>query len=62
MYYVLEENVRMSYLINKLEGTQGDVAQGEGERMPPGGTYFDANQMQVLRRWIETGASNGCPN
>lgn len=61
MYYVLPENVRASYLINKLEGTQGEVVQGEGERMPPEGSYFTANQLQVLRRWIETGASDRCP-
>ena len=62
MYYVLPENVRMSYLINKLEGTQGQLVSGAGDRMPPNGPHFDANQMQVLRRWIETGASDGCPN
>ena len=61
MYYVLPENVRMSYLINKLQGTQGQLVQGDGQRMPPNGAYFDRNQMDVLRRWIEAGASDRCP-
>jgi hypothetical protein len=61
MYYVLPENVRTSYLINKLQGTQDEVVQGEGERMPQGGPYFDRSQMDVLRRWIESGASDRCP-
>ena len=61
MYYVLPENVRMSYLINKLQGTQGQLVQGDGDRMPPNGAYFDRNQMDVLRRWIEAGASDRCP-
>ena len=61
MYYVVPENDRMSYLINKLDGTQDQLVQGAGERMPPGGQYFSFDQIEVLRQWIAAGASNECP-
>ena len=61
MYYVVPENDRMSYLINKLDGTQDQLVQGAGERMPPGGPYFSFDQIEVLRQWISAGASDTCP-
>jgi len=61
LYYVVPENVSMSYLFNKLEGTQAEVVLGAGDRMPPGGPYVDDDQLRVLRQWIETGASSVCP-
>ena len=61
MYYVVPENDRMSYLINKLDGTQGQLVSGAGERMPPGGGYLSFEQLEVLRRWINDGASADCP-
>jgi hypothetical protein len=61
MYYVVPENDRMSYLINKLDGTQDQLVQGAGDRMPPGGPYLSFDQIEVLRQWIAAGASNECP-
>lgn len=44
-----------SYIIQKLEGAPGIV----GERMPrTGGPYLTANQIAIIRRWIELGAPN----
>lgn len=43
-----------SYLIQKLEGAPGIV----GVRMPNGGPYLTANQIEIVRRWIQLGASN----
>ena len=44
-----------SYLIQKIEGAPGIV----GERMPrTGGPYLTANQITIIRRWIELGAPN----
>ena len=43
-----------SYLIQKLEGTQGIV----GDRMPRFGPYLTPGQIAVIRRWIELGAAN----
>lgn len=43
-----------SYLIHKLEGRPGI----EGVRMPSGGPYLTAGQIQVIKRWIALGAPN----
>jgi len=44
-----------SYLIQKLEGRSGIV----GLRMPQNGPpYLTDGQIQVIRRWIQTGANN----
>jgi hypothetical protein len=44
-----------SYLVQKLEGTQGII----GQRMPrTGGPYLTSGQMLVIRRWIQLGARN----
>ena len=61
LYYVVPENDRMSYLINKLDGTQDQLVQGAGERMPPAGPYLSFEQIEVLRQWINEGASPDCP-
>ena len=61
MYYVVPENDRMSYLINKLDGTQDQLVSGAGDRMPPGGPYLSFQQLEVLRQWINAGASSDCP-
>lgn len=50
---VVPGNVDASYLIQKLEGRTGIV----GVRMPQNGPpYLTPGQMQVIKRWIETGA------
>ena len=41
-----------SYLVNKLEGTQSS-----GNRMPPSGA-LPAAQIELIKRWISTGAPN----
>ena len=44
-----------SYMVHKLEGTQGIV----GERMPRGnGPFLTEGQMLVIRQWIKDGAPN----
>ena len=40
-----------SYLIHKLEGTSAD-----NSRMPLGGPFLDQATIDVIRRWIDTGA------
>ena len=40
-----------SYLIRKLEGTSA-----VGSRMPEGGPFLDQATIDVIRRWIDTGA------
>lgn len=41
-----------SYLIRKLEGAAGIV----GTRMPQGGPFLSAEQIGVIREWIQNGA------
>jgi hypothetical protein len=44
-----------SYLVQKIEGAPGIV----GERMPrTAGPFLTANQVAIIRRWIELGAPN----
>jgi hypothetical protein len=44
-----------SYLVQKLQGSPGIV----GVRMPQlGPPYLTANQIAIIRRWIELGAAN----
>ena len=44
-----------SYVVQKLEGAPGIV----GERMPrTGGPYLTEGQISIIKRWIETGATN----
>ena len=44
-----------SYLIQKLEGTQG---AGNGARMPFGGPYLDQATIDQVKSWITAGAAN----
>ena len=46
-----------SYLINKLEGTQGG-AGGSGAQMPKGASALSAEKIQAIKEWITNGASN----
>jgi hypothetical protein len=44
-----------SYLVRKLEGTQGQVG-GIGGQMPFGGPPLSADEIGKVRRWIADGA------
>lgn len=44
-----------SYLVHKVQGTQGSVG-GLGGRMPLGGTPLSAEQIAAIRAWITAGA------
>lgn len=45
-----------SYLVHKVQGTQGSVG-GEGVRMPLGGA-LSVSELDLIRRWILLGAKN----
>lgn len=52
---VIPGDANNSYIVQKLEGRSGIV----GERMPrTGGPFLTEGQMTIIKRWIETGASN----
>ena len=52
---VIPGDATNSYIIQKLEGRSGIV----GERMPrTGGPFLTEGQMTIIKRWIETGATN----
>ncbi|MBI2615359.1 MAG: hypothetical protein HYW52_06765 [Gemmatimonadetes bacterium] len=46
-----------SYLVHKIQGTQGTVG-GSGGQMPLGGTPLSAQQISLIRAWITQGAKN----
>jgi hypothetical protein len=46
-----------SYLVHKVEGTQGSVG-GSGGRMPLGGAALTADEIATIRAWITAGALN----
>jgi hypothetical protein len=46
-----------SYLMHKLDGTQGSVG-GSGSQMPLGGSALSAAVREGVRGWINTGAAN----
>ena len=46
-----------SYLVHKIQGTQGSVG-GTGSRMPPGGTPLTQAQIDVIRAWVTAGAQD----
>lgn len=46
-----------SYIINKLEGTQGQVG-GSGTQMPQGGPALSPDLIETIRSWIDDGARN----
>ncbi len=62
LFTVVEGNPAMSYLLNKLRGTQDEVRNGGGgDQMPQGGPYLDADQIAQIERWIAAGATADCP-
>ena len=46
-----------SYLVHKIEGTQGDVG-GSGSQMPKTGCCLSQSQIDLIRAWIQKGANN----
>jgi len=46
-----------SYLVHKIQGTQGTVG-GSGGQMPLGRTALSQAQIDVIRQWITDGAPN----
>lgn len=46
-----------SYLVHKVQGTQGTVG-GSGGQMPLGGTPLSTQQVSLIRAWITQGAKN----
>jgi len=46
-----------SYLVHKIQGTQGSVGGGGG-RMPLGGTPLTTEEIATIRAWITAGAPN----
>ncbi|MHC4235925.1 MAG: hypothetical protein ACYSUQ_12480 [Planctomycetota bacterium] len=46
-----------SYLIHKIQGTQGSVG-GVGGRMPLVGCCLSQAQIDTIRAWVEAGAEN----
>ena len=62
LFTVVPENPAMSYLLNKLRGTQDDVRNGGGgDQMPQGGPYLNEAQIAQIERWIAAGATAICP-
>jgi hypothetical protein len=53
--YVIANDAVNSYLVKKLEGTQGS---GNGNRMPSGGAVLDNIDITNIKNWINTGAGN----
>lgn len=47
----------LSYLIHKIQGTQGSVG-GSGSQMPLGGTALSQETIDMLRAWVAKGAPN----
>ncbi len=46
-----------SYLVHKIQGTQGSVG-GSGGQMPFGGPALTQTQINLIREWITNGAQN----
>lgn len=46
-----------SYLVHKIQGTQGTVG-GSGGRMPLGRAALSQAQIDIIRQWIADGAPN----
>jgi mono/diheme cytochrome c family protein len=55
---VMPGDPERSYLVRKLTGTQAE-AGGEGAQMPANGAALPGAQIDVIRHWIEAGASKG---
>ena len=54
---VLPSSPDSSYLVHKIEGTQGSVG-GSGGRMPLGGAPLTGEEIATIRAWIAAGAPN----
>ena len=52
---VVANNSANSYLVKKLEGTQGN---GNGQRMPLNSAALDNIDLTNIKNWINTGAPN----
>ena len=52
---VIANDATNSYLLKKLEGTQGS---GNGQRMPLGSSALDNTDLTNIKNWINTGAPN----
>ena len=52
---VIPNDAANSYLVKKLEGTQGS---GNGSRMPLTGSVLDNIDLTNTKNWINTGAAN----
>ena len=52
---VIANDAANSYLVKKLEGTQGS---GNGASMPLGGSALDNIDLTNIKNWINTGAAN----
>jgi parallel beta-helix repeat protein len=51
----------LSYLMHKLDNTQGTVPGGAGtQQMPLGGPYYNQGDRDQIRSWIDNGALNDC--
>jgi hypothetical protein len=50
-------SAELSYLVHKIQGTQGTVG-GTGERMPRGAAALPDAAIQVIRAWIDQGAQD----
>ena len=47
----------LSYLVNKIQGTQQAVG-GSGNQMPLSGSALAASDIEIIRAWAQAGASN----
>lgn len=45
-----------SYLVHKIQGTQGGTVGGTGEQMPLEGCCLSSAQIATIREWIAAGA------
>jgi hypothetical protein len=52
---VIANDAANSYLVKKLEGTQGS---GNGQRMPNNSSALDNTDLTNIKNWINTGALN----
>lgn len=57
MHRIEPGNPDASYLVQKIQGTQGSVG-GTGERMPLGLPPLSQAEIDVIREWIANGAKN----
>ncbi len=52
---VIANDAANSYLVKKLEGSQGS---GNGQRMPLGGFALNNTDLTNIKNWINSGAAN----